>query len=320
MASVSPSVCVVGSINVDLIFRTPRLPRAGETLAGLSFQRCFGGKGANQAVTAARMGARVTMIARVGADAFGTQAMQNLAEHGIDVAHVLLDEQRPTGLASISVDEAGANAIIVVGGANDGLSPEDVRRATPGITESTVLVSQLETPIAATLEAFRLAKDAGMTTVLNPAPAAALPPELLQRTDLLVPNQPELEMLAGRVIHGVEDAKAAARQLLAWGPRTVVITLGDRGALVVEPEATEYIRAIGVKAIDTSGAGDVFIGTLAAMLAEERDLAEAVRWANAAAALSVTRHGTQTSCPRREEVLRFWPSMPEYNIEDKDSP
>ena len=204
MASVSPSVCVVGSINVDLIFRTPRLPRAGETLAGLSFQRCFGGKGANQAVTAARMGARVTMIARVGADAFGTQAIQNLAENGIDVAHVLPDEQRPTGLASIAVDEAGANAIIVVGGANEGLSPEDVRRATPGITESTVLVSQLETPIAATLEAFRLAKDAGMMTVLNPAPAAALPPELLQRPTASA-HQPERKCCA--VYPRREDAK-----------------------------------------------------------------------------------------------------------------
>lgn len=320
MATVSPAICIVGSVNVDLIFRTPRLPRAGETLAGKSFQRCFGGKGANQAVTAARMGACVTMVARVGADPFGSQAVQNLTDHGIDVAHVLTDEHRPTGLASIAVDETGVNTIIVVGGANEGLSPEDVRRATPGITEATVLVGQLETPIDATLEAFRLAKDAGMMTVLNPAPAAALPPELLQRTDLLVPNESELEMLTGRVIRGVEDAKAAARQLLAWGPRTVVTTLGDRGALVVEPESTEYIRAIRVKAIDTSGAGDVFIGTLAAMLAEERDLAESVRWANAAAALSVTRHGTQTSCPRRDEVQRFWPSGPELDVEDKDSP
>jgi ribokinase len=296
---------VVGSVNVDLIFRTPRLPRPGETLAGKSFQRCFGGKGANQAVTAARMGARVVMIARVGADSFATESIHNLRDHGIDVTHVLCDEHRPTGMASIAVDEGGSNAIIVIGGANEGLSPEDVRRATAAITETAVLVAQLETPVEATIEAFRLAKDAGMLTMLNPAPASPLPPELLQHTDLLVPNETELELLAGRVIRGVEDAKNAARQLLSWGPRTVVVTLGDRGALVVEPEATSYVRGIGVSAVDTTGAGDVFIGTLAAMLAEERPLAEAVRWANAAAAISVTRHGTQTSCPSREEVQRF---------------
>ena len=229
MATATPSVCVVGSVNVDLIFRTPRLPRPGETLAGTSFQRCFGGKGANQAVTAARMGARVLMIARVGADAFAAEAIHNLRDNGIDVAHVLCDEQRPTGMASIAVDDEGNNAIIVIGGANEALSPEDIRRATAAITEATVLVAQRETPIEATLEAFRLAKDAGMQTLLNPAPASPLPPEVLQRTDLLVPNETELELLAGRVIRGVEDAKSAARQLLAWG-RTVVVTLGDRGA------------------------------------------------------------------------------------------
>lgn len=311
MATALPSVCVVGSANVDLIFRTPRLPTAGETFAGKSFQMCFGGKGANQAVTAARMGARVTMVARVGTDAFGEQTLQNFRDQGIDTSHIIRDADRPTGVASIAVDDEGRNCIIVVGGANEGLSAEDVRRATPVITEATVLVAQLETPIPATLEAFRLAKDAGMITVLNPAPAASLPPELLQRTDLLVPNEPELELLTGRVIKGVEDAKAAARQLLAWGPRTVVATLGGRGALVVEAETTDYVRAMRVDPVDTTGAGDVFIGTLAALLADERPLSEAVRWANAAAALSVTRPGTQTSFPRREEIQSVWPSLSE---------
>jgi ribokinase len=299
-------ICVVGSANVDLIFRTQRLPQPGETFAGKSFQLCFGGKGANQAVTAARMGADVAMVARVGYDLFGEQSLQNFREQGIDVAHVVCDDQRSTGVASIAVDDGGQNCIIVVPGANEALTAENVRRAGDMIAEASVLVCQLETPIEATLEAFRLARATDVLTILNPAPARELPPELLQLTDLLVPNEPELSFLAGRVIQGIEDAKTAARQLLAWGPRTVIATLGERGALIVEAEAADYVRAATVKAVDTTGAGDVFIGTLATLLGEARPLHDAVKWANAAAALSVTRPGTQTSFPHRDEVERFW--------------
>jgi ribokinase len=249
------------------------------------------------------MGARVAMVGRVGRDAFGEQTLNNFGDEKIDTTHVTRDEERPTGVASIAVDDSGGNCIIVIAGANAALSVEDVRRAAPAITAAAVLVAQLETPIAATLEAFRLAKQVGARTILNPAPAAVLPPELLQCTELLVPNEPELEHLTGHRVRGVEDAKAAARQLLTWGPATVIATLGERGVLVVEAEETEYVRAQEVQAVDTTGAGDVFIGTLAAFLAEGRTLSDAVRGANLAASISVTRPGTQTSFPRREEVV-----------------
>jgi ribokinase len=296
-------VCVVGSTNIDLTFRTARLPKPGETLAGHGFQLGHGGKGANQAVMAARLGARVTMVGKVGRDVFGEGALSNYREHGIDTTHVLIDAERSTGVASIVVDDAARNCIIVVPGANLGLTPDDVRAAAPAIAGAGVLLCQLEVPLETVAEALRIAKAANVTTMLNPAPAVALPDELLHLADVCVPNENEIELLTGgHTAATVQEAAAAAWELLRRGPHTVIVTLGERGALIADAGSAEHLAAPRVEAVDSSGAGDAFIGALGVFLAEGAPLREAVRRANAVAALSVTRLGTQASFPTRAQV------------------
>ena len=295
-----PRICVVGSSNIDLTFRTPRLPRPGETLSGQAFQLGYGGKGANQAVMAARLGGQVTMIGRVGRDVFGEGMIRNFCEHGIDTTHVRFDEERPSGVASIVVDDAGQNCIIVAAGANAALSPADIQEASSAIQAADVVLCQLEVPLETVIEAFRLGRSA--RTILNPAPAQPLPSELLRLTNVCVPNETELELLMEQKVATLQDAERAARSLLGRGPETIVVTAGARGALIVDSAKAELIPAPPVKAIDTTGAGDAFIGSLAVFLAEGASLVEAVRRANFAAALSVTRLGTQTSFPTRAEI------------------
>jgi ribokinase len=297
-----PRVCVVGSSNIDLTFRAPRLPKPGETLAGHGFHLGHGGKGANQAVMAARLGARVGVVGKVGRDAFGDGIRQNYRELGIDTTHLGTDPVRPSGVASIVVDDDARNCILVVPGANLGLTPQDVRDAADAITGADVLLCQLEVPLEAVEEALRIARTAGVRTLLNPAPAVPLPDEVLCLTDLCVPNESEAESLTGLPVATVEQAAAAARSLLARGPRTVVVTLAERGVLVLDDEGTEHVAAVPVKAVDPTGAGDAFLGALGVYLAEGRPLREAVRRANAVAALSVTRPGAQASFPTRDEV------------------
>jgi ribokinase len=290
---------------MDLIFRTPRLPRPGETLTGQEFRMGFGGKGANQAVMAARLGAQVTMVARVGNDAFGEQTIANLQREGIDTSHVRVDENRSSGVASIVVDENGENAIIVIPGANGVLLPEDIGEAAPAIRAAKVLLAQLEVPVETTLEAFRMAKAAGVCTILNPAPAQALPDELLRLSDLCVPNESELELLTGHTLSSGEAIRRAGQQLRERGPGTVLVTLGASGALVIEREREQHLPGENVQAVDTTGAGDAFVGSLAVFLVEGLALPEAVRKANAVAALSVTRPGAQGSFPTSREVQLF---------------
>lgn len=298
----APRICVVGSSNIDLTFRTPRLPKPGETLTGRDFQLGFGGKGANQAVMAARLGARVTMVTKVGRDVFGDGTVRNYQAEGIDTTYVLSAADERSGVAGIVVDDAAQNCIILAPGANSRLTPEDVRSAAAAIQSAQALLCQLEVPVESTVEAFRIARAAGVPTVLNPAPAQRLPAELLRLTDLCVPNETELEELTGRVAREFSQVEAAARQLRESGPRTVIVTLGPRGALVVEERKVEALPAAAVEPVDTTGAGDAFIGSLAVFLAEGRSLTEAVAIANQVAALSVTRMGTQTSFPRRREI------------------
>ncbi len=305
MSEPSPRVCVVGSTNIDLTFRTARLPRPGETLSGQGFHLGFGGKGANQAVMAARLGARVQMISRVGHDVFGEGALRNYRDQGVDTTFVLTDAEESSGVAAIMVDDAARNCIIVVAGANGRLTPRDVHAAAPAITSADVLLGQLEVPLEATGEAFRLARAAGVRTILNPAPAVDLPDELLGLTDLCIPNETEIELLTGRPATTPEQAEAAARLLLARGPGTVLVTLGAAGAMIISPGATEYLPAVAVNAVDTTGAGDAFIGSLAVFLGRGSSLREAVRRANAVAALSVQRLGTQAAFPHRTEVEAF---------------
>jgi ribokinase len=300
-----PHICVVGSSNVDLTFRTARLPRPGETMAGQAFHLGFGGKGANQAVMAARLGAQVTLVSKIGRDVFGEQSLQNYRTQGIETRHVRVDEQRSTGLAAILVDDQARNCIIVVPGANLGLTPEDVRDAAASIRTADVQLCQLEVPVATTLEALRVAKAAGVRTILNPAPATPLPDDMLPLVDLCVPNETELEALSGCPVADLVQVEAAARVLLGRGAGQVIVTLGDRGAMIVDAQSAEHIPAVPVTAVDSTGAGDAFIGSLAVFLAEQLPLTEAVRRANAVAALSVTRPGTQASFPVRAEVDAF---------------
>jgi ribokinase len=305
MASEPPRICVVGSSNIDLIFRTARLPRPGETLAGHSFRLDFGGKGANQAVMAARLGARVAVVACVGGDVFGEQTLANYRREGIDTAHIAVEATRPTGVASIAVDDMARNCILVVPGANLSLSPAHVRQAAATIRGAAVLLCQLEVPQETVLEAFRVARAAGVRTVLNPAPAAELPDELLRLADVCVPNESELEALTGQPAATLEQAEAAARSLARRGPGALVVTLGERGALILERDVSEHVATVPVQAVDPTGAGDVFIGALGVSLAAGLPLRAAVRRANAVAALSVTRLGAQASFPTRAEVEQF---------------
>ncbi len=300
-----PRICVVGSCMIDLISRVPRLPALGETLVGHSFHLGYGGKGANQATAAAKLGARVSMVARVGHDVFGQGTLDNFRSLGIGTRHVLQDADRFSGVAPIFVDDRAENVIVIVPGANYGLTPEDVRAAREEIASADVLCCQLEIPVESTLEAFRVARSAGVTTILNPAPAAPLPDELLGLTDICVPNEVELEMLTGYSAGSLEEAAHAAETLLARGPGHVIVTLGSRGSLVVTSGSTQHVPAVPVDAVDPTGAGDEFIGALAVFLAEGASMADATMAAAAAAAISVTRIGTQVSFPDRQEVERL---------------
>lgn len=301
----SPRICVVGSSNIDLITKVPRLPKLGETLMGDSFHMGFGGKGANQAVMAAKLGAQVTMVTKVGRDVFGEDTLKNYRAQGIDDQYVLFDQERASGVAPILVDAEGRNLVIIVPGANLGLTPADVQTAREAITRASILICQLEVPVETTLEAFRVAKAGNLTTILNPAPAAPLPDELLQLSDIIAPNETETELLTGIPIHTIEDAERAARSLMARGPKTVILTLGERGALVLNGEMGWHAPSVKVNAVDSTGAGDAFVGSLAVFLGEGLGLDNAVRRANAVAALSVTKIGTQVSFPMRTEADVF---------------
>ncbi|MCL4504706.1 MAG: ribokinase [Chloroflexi bacterium] len=300
--STRPLICVVGSVNMDLITRVSCLPRIGETLHGRSFHLVYGGKGANQAVMAAKMGGAVSMVARVGKDVFGEGMLRNFTEYGIDTTHVLVDDSRSSGVAPIFVDDQARNVIVIVAGANGALSPADVRAARGAILASSAVVCQLEVPIEATLEAFRIGKAGGVRTILNPAPAQTLPEELLALSDICAPNETETEQLTGMAVNTLEEAEAAGRALLERGLHTVVITLGERGALAMDSGSVLHVPALKVNAVDPTGAGDAFIGALAVCLGEGMALVDAIKRANTAAALSVTRIGAQISFPTRAEV------------------
>ena len=300
-----PKICVVGSSMIDLISKVPRLPKLGETMVGHSFHMGYGGKGANQAVMAAKLGAQVTMVNKVGRDVFGEGTLKNYQEQGIDTAHVMFDDSRFSGVAPIFVDENAQNFVVIVPGANSGLSPADVQSARQVILDSDILICQLEIPMETTLEALRVAKSGNVRTILNPAPAASIPDELLQLADIFAPNETETELLTDMPVGTLGEAEAAARKLLSRGPRTVILTLGERGALLVDRDTVENVPAVKVDAMDPTGAGDAFVGSLAVYLGEGLPMQDAIRRANAVAALSVMRIGTQVSFPKRAEADAF---------------
>lgn len=295
-------ICVVGSINADLVARVPALPRPGETVLGGSFSSVKGGKGANQAVAAARAGAVTSLVARVGDDDLGRAAREALAGEGIDVRHVRGTTDQPTGVALILVDARGENAIAVASGANAALSPQDVDRARDVIEAADVVLVQLEIPPEAVARAVTIARASGRTVILNPAPARSLPAPLLADVDVLTPNETEAEILTG---DPSADAAALCERLLALGCRSVVLTRGASGALVATASGTTVVPAFPVTAIDTVAAGDIFSAALGVALSEGQDLSIAARFAAAAAAISVTRAGAQASAPFRAEIDRF---------------
>ena len=298
-------ICVVGSSNIDLISQVPRLPKLGETMMGNSFHMGYGGKGANQAVMAAKLGAKVSMVTKLGRDVFGEGTLRNYREQGLDTTHVLFDERLFSGVAPIFVDDNAKNFIVIVPGANMGLSPADAHASREAILSAALLVCQLEIPTETTLEAFRIAKSGNVQTILNPAPAAPLPDELLRLTDICAPNETETELLTGLPVGTPEQAEAAARALLKRGPKTVILTLGERGVLVVDEDTVTHVPAVRVNAVDPTGAGDAFIGSLAVFLGEGIPMRDAVLRANGVAALSVTKIGTQVSFPKRAEADAF---------------
>ncbi|MEE8446877.1 MAG: ribokinase [Gemmatimonadota bacterium] len=300
-----PRIVVVGSSNTDLVVRAPALPGPGETVLGSSFLVTPGGKGANQAVAAARLGARVTLVVRLGADDFGDRALAALGREGIDTRFVARDAEAASGVALIVVSESGENAIAVAPGANMRLTAADVDRAAPAIREADMLLLQLETPLPTVRHAATLAMKAGVPVILNPAPAAPLAGELLSRVSVLTPNELEAAALTGASAYGVDAARQAAQRLHASGVANVVITLGREGALMEGEAGSGHVPGCTVTAVDTTAAGDAFNGALAVALAEGASLEHAVRFANRAAALSITRPGAQPSLPTREAVESF---------------
>ena len=298
-------IVVVGSSNTDMTIRLGRIPRPGETLLGGEFLMAAGGKGANQAVGAARSGGRVSLVARVGADMFGDQALAGLREDRINLAHVYRDRKAASGVALIFVGERGENSIAVASGANARLSPADVKSARGVIAAASVLLLQLEVPLASVQAAALLGARSGAQVILNPAPARALPDSLLRRVSILTPNETEAAMLTGISVRGAGAAARAAERLRARGVPTVIVTLGARGALLASEDGTRIVPGFKVRAVDTTAAGDIFNGALAVALAEEQPLLQAVRFASAAAAISVTRRGAQQSAPQRREIDRL---------------
>ncbi len=298
-----PRVSVVGACNIDLISYVPRLPALGETLHGTQFRMGFGGKGANQALMAAKLGADVTMITKLGRDVFGENTLKNFQRFGVATQHVHFTDEAFSGVAPIAVDPDGGNSIIIVTGANDLLTPADVEAARSDIAASRVLVCQLEIPLAPNLAALRLARSEGVMTIFNPAPARPeLPAEIYRLSDIFCPNETETQLLTGMPVTTLDEAEAAARELLARGAGAVILTLGQRGSLIVTPDTAQHVPAQAVQAVDSTGAGDAYVGSLAYFLGLDTPLLDATQRAGAIATRSVLKPGTQTSFPSRDEV------------------
>lgn len=299
-------VVVVGSSNTDMTVRVPRIPAPGETVLGSQFRITAGGKGANQAVAAARAGAEVVFVTALGADGLGDSALENFVREGIDAGLVRRVPDAPSGVALIVVhDGSGENAIAVAPGANLALRPADVDPLAGVLEPGDVVLLQLEIPIETVGAAARIAAGCGARVILNPAPARALPDSLLGAASMLTPNEAEAEQLAGVPVNGTAGLSRAAAALQARGARDVLITLGARGVFASTGGGSELVAGFPVTAVDTTAAGDVFNGTLAAALVEGRSIRDAIRFASAAAAISVTRAGAQASAPRRDEIETF---------------
>lgn len=293
-------ILIVGSLNMDLVVNVARHPQIGETILGGKFVTFPGGKGANQAVAAARMGSAVKMIGSVGRDGFGDELRASAAKDGVDIQYIAVNEQEATGIALITVDAEGRNTIVVASGANLALTPPYLHIAKQAFANADVFVAQLESPLETVSEALAMAVEHKLKVVLNPAPARPLSAKILSKVDYLIPNEREAMQVVG-----AETLESAIEQLLGMGVRNLIITLGEKGVLIVTADGRTQIPAYPVIAIDTVAAGDAFVGAFATGLAEGMSVEQAVQLGNAAAAISVTRHGAQPSLPMRKEVNEF---------------
>jgi ribokinase len=300
-----PEIVVVGSSNMDMVIKLKTLPEPGETVIGGEFIMAAGGKGANQAVAAARLGGEVTFMARVGQDMFGRQAIQDLQKEGINTDYIVEDDNDPSGVALIFVDRKGENSIGVASGANNKLSEEDIDAAKERIVSAHILVLQLETPVDVVRYAARLASEAGAKVILNPAPAQKLDDSLFRMLTVLTPNEGEAELLTGVRVTDEKSALQAANILRTKGVAVVIITMGAKGSFLATEDQEVLIPAKEITALDTTAAGDAFNGALAFALAEQAPWVDAVRFANSAGALAATRMGAQPSLPTYEELQRF---------------
>jgi ribokinase len=299
-------IVVVGSLNMDLVVKAPRMPLAGETIPGKDLQLVPGGKGANQAAAAARLGSPVAMVGRVGDDAFGPQLIENLGRQGVDTSHVVLDDRAATGTAMIIVDDTGENSIVISAGANGRVNKRDMDHAEGLLSRARILLLQFEVPLETVEVAIEMAARHQVKVILNPAPARPVPPELLAKVDFLVPNETEASMLTGLDVDDLPSAEQAAQKLLGYGVPVVIITMGEEGALLVTERRMAHVPARKVKAVDTTAAGDAFIGGLAVALMKEFPLDEAVRYATCAGTLAVRKFGAQTSLPSAKQVQAFY--------------
>jgi ribokinase len=305
-----PRIVVAGSINMDLVVRSARLPRPGETIIGRETLELPGGKGANQAVAAARLDADVFMIGRVGDDGFGERLRTGLKHEGINISHVTVTPKCASGLAIVAVEDSGENAITVIPGANGRLTADDVTAASDLIREADVLLLQLEVPLETVLLAIELAVEFDTQVILDPAPAPASFPTKLLAVDVACPNETEAAAITGRQIANLDDAKNAALRLHAMGARHAVVTLGSQGAVVCGPDGwLEHVPSFAVEAVDSTAAGDAFAAGLGVSLAQGRPVSVAVRYGCAAGALATTRQGAQPAMPTAAEVRRFVPGL-----------
>jgi ribokinase len=297
-----PNILVVGSLNTDLVVRGPRFPEPGETISGEDLQVIPGGKGANQAVAAARLGANVSMLGRVGKDSFGNFLLKNLKSNHVDSQFVQRDDAS-TGTAIIVVDSNGQNSIVLSPGANGKVSPADVENAS--FLHHDLLLLQLEIPTPTVLSAAQRAKDNNVRVILNPAPAKEIPDQLIALADFIIPNETELGLLTNRTVNDTASAEPAAKKLLQHGAKNAIVTLGSKGALIVTSTQVTYVDSFKVNVVDTTAAGDAFIGGFATKLIESASLLAAVRYGCACGALATTKFGAQPSLPQKEEVERF---------------
>ena len=296
------TIFVVGSSNTDMVIKADHLPEPGETILGGVFFMNPGGKGANQAVAAARLGGNVTFVCKTGNDIFGRQSVQLFNEEGIDTSYILSDPKHPSGVALITVDKSAENCIVVASGANAALVPQDIIKAVPRIETAAIILMQLEVPLETVHFVAATAYNKSVKVILNPAPACALSDDLLKMINIITPNKTEATMLTGIKVTGIDTAEQAARHLHDKGIETIIITLGAGGALVFHNNMAEHIPAVPVDAVDTTAAGDVFNGALAVALSEGKDVIAATRFACEASAISVTRFGAQSSAPYKREM------------------